>query len=202
MITYSQTDANLETISAAFVDSQEFRNTYGSLNNQEFVELVYANVLNRIPDVAGLAHWRNALDNGLGRGALMIAFSESNEYVNLTETWAPLAGYLQWYQAPVRFSCGSGNATLPVSGVYADILIWNEAENSVPTSVTLHSPAGEVDRFDGTLQEDHYDFIWNIALSEEGVSSVGIDVDSNAAAFWTVVYYPHPHAQDRSPYSD
>ena len=201
MITYGQTDANLETISTAFVDSEEFRNTYGALDNQEFVQLAYRNVLGRVPDDAGLNHWRNALDNGLERGEFMIAFSESAEFVTLTATSAPLAGYLQWYKTGVRFACGVGNVDLPVGGAYGDILLWSESETDVPVSVVLNSPAGESDRSDGTLQVDRYDFYWNIPLSEHGVSSVVIDVDSSNEIFWTVVYYSHPHAQDRDPWS-
>ncbi len=201
MTTYGQTDANLETISTAFVDSQEFRNRYGSLNNQEFVELVYANVMNRIPDDAGLAHWRNALDNGLDRGELMIAFSESAEFVNLTRTMAPLAGYLQWYKTGVRFFCGVGNVNLLVEGDYADVHVWNGSENEHQASVAISTPAGELDRSDFSLPVGYYNFIWNMPLADNNVSSIQIAVDNSNLTFWTVVYYPHPHAEDRNPYS-
>jgi hypothetical protein len=68
-------------ISSFFADSSEFKNRYGSLSNRAFVELIYENVLRREPDAAGLDFWTRRLDTRrIGRGQLMINFSESNEY--------------------------------------------------------------------------------------------------------------------------
>jgi hypothetical protein len=75
----------LSAISQAFAQSQEFVSTYGSLNNIQFVTLVYNNVLGRAPDPGGLAFWTGQLDSGaLNRGQVMLVlgFSESTEYKN------------------------------------------------------------------------------------------------------------------------
>ena len=73
----------LDSISAAFAGSAEFQTRYGSLNNTEFVTLVYNNVLARPPDAAGLSFWVGQLDSGaLTRGQVMLGFSESTEYRN------------------------------------------------------------------------------------------------------------------------
>jgi hypothetical protein len=72
----------LATISEEFAQSVEFQNRYGSLNNSEFVTLVYNNVLGRAPDPGGLAFWTSQLDNGATRGQVMLAFSESTEFRN------------------------------------------------------------------------------------------------------------------------
>ena len=72
---------SLAQISQAFAASDEFRLRYGSLGNSQFVTLVYNNVLGRAPDSAGLAHWTQQLQNGLSRGDMMVAFSESAEYL-------------------------------------------------------------------------------------------------------------------------
>ncbi|MFW2383097.1 MAG: fibronectin type III domain-containing protein, partial [Acidimicrobiales bacterium] len=71
----------LNDIAAAFADSAEFRNTYGELNDAEFIALVYNNVLLRAPDLAGFRFWLDRLDDpGVSRGDLMVAFSESAEF--------------------------------------------------------------------------------------------------------------------------
>ncbi len=72
--------ASLAGISEEFVKSDEFVATYGSLNDAEYVDLVYRNVLERPADDAGTAYWTNLLAGGLSRGALLAAFSESTEY--------------------------------------------------------------------------------------------------------------------------
>ena len=71
----------MNTISQAFAGSPEFIGTYGSLNNSQFVTLVYQNVLGRAPDAAGLAYWVGQLDGAfMTRGQVMVGFSESPEY--------------------------------------------------------------------------------------------------------------------------
>jgi len=55
---------SLDEISDAFASSTEFQQTYGSLNNAEFVTLVYQNVLGRDPEPDGFAFWTSELDLG------------------------------------------------------------------------------------------------------------------------------------------
>ena len=69
------------SISQAFAASPEFIATYGSLDNNAFVTLVYNNVLGRAPDAVGFAYWTGQLTGGLmTRGQVMVGFSESPEY--------------------------------------------------------------------------------------------------------------------------
>lgn len=49
-------------------------------SDTEFIETAYRKVLGRPPDRAGLAHYRAALRNGLGRTDLLIALVHSDEY--------------------------------------------------------------------------------------------------------------------------
>jgi len=71
----------LSRISSSFAGSSEFVNTYGPLSNQDFVELVYDNVLGRPGEPTGVAYWTKQLDTGRkSRGQVMLEFSESNEY--------------------------------------------------------------------------------------------------------------------------
>jgi Domain of unknown function (DUF4214) len=73
--------APLALISEAFADSQEFQQRYGSLNDGDFVTLLYQNVLGRSPDAGGYAYWVGQLNSGLQtRGRVMLGFSDSQEY--------------------------------------------------------------------------------------------------------------------------
>ncbi|MCU1357981.1 MAG: TolB-like protein [Acidimicrobiales bacterium] len=73
------TGTKLSKVAASFAGSSEFKTAYGTLDGTDFVGLVYGNVLQRKPDPAGLAHWVKKLADGMSRGDLMVAFSESSE---------------------------------------------------------------------------------------------------------------------------
>jgi hypothetical protein len=75
---------SLNAISAEFARSDEFVRTYGSLDDVAFVDLVYRNVFDRLADAGGKAYWLDRLSKGLSRGAMMVEFSESPEYVGQT----------------------------------------------------------------------------------------------------------------------
>jgi hypothetical protein len=77
---------SLPAISAFFADSTEFTNRYGNLSDAGFVNLVYANVLGRAPDGPGFDHWTGQLATGVTRGAVMLGFSESVEFIKSTGT--------------------------------------------------------------------------------------------------------------------
>lgn len=75
----------LDRISSHFAASSEFQNTYGGLDHDGFMRLIYQNVMNRPADGAGLAHWTGILDRGaLNRGEVMLRFSDSSEYRRAT----------------------------------------------------------------------------------------------------------------------
>jgi hypothetical protein len=78
--------ATLNEIAAAMTASSEFTNTYGSLTNAQFVDLVYQNVLKRSPDSSGRSYWIKKLDGGFKRSAMMAQFSESSEFVTKSRT--------------------------------------------------------------------------------------------------------------------
>lgn len=71
----------LVRIADSFATSSEFTRRYGALSNQNFVKLIYDNVLERPYDQSGLSFWTRQLDTKRRtRGAVMANFSESNEY--------------------------------------------------------------------------------------------------------------------------
>ena len=74
----------LAAISQNFATSSEFTTTYGALSNSAFVNRLYTDVLGRPADSAGAAYWTNQLDTAArNRGEVMLAFSESSEYISL-----------------------------------------------------------------------------------------------------------------------
>ncbi|MFN8019249.1 MAG: DUF4214 domain-containing protein, partial [Acidimicrobiales bacterium] len=71
----------LRSISDSFATSSEFTRRYGSLTNQEFVELIYQNLFAREGDASGVDYWTRKLDTKAeSRGGVMAQFSESSEY--------------------------------------------------------------------------------------------------------------------------
>jgi hypothetical protein len=74
-------------VSDFFAQSSEFTNRYGALNNDEFVNLIYENVLGRSGDQGGIDYWTSQLDQGRKtRGQVMVGYSESNEYKAATRS--------------------------------------------------------------------------------------------------------------------
>ncbi len=63
-----------------FATSDEFLQTFGSLDNTGFVQQLYRNVLGREADTAGLNAWLAELNGGTSRGAILTGFSESDEF--------------------------------------------------------------------------------------------------------------------------
>ncbi len=75
---------SLAEISSLFADSTEFGRRYGSLDDRQFVDLVYRNVLTRQGEAAGVQYWAGELGRGVSRGQIMIGFSESTEFFRRT----------------------------------------------------------------------------------------------------------------------
>ncbi|HEY4376775.1 MAG TPA: DUF4214 domain-containing protein, partial [Acidimicrobiales bacterium] len=99
----------LASIAQSFVQSSEFKSTYGSLSDTNFVKLVYTNVLGRQADAPGLAHWLDEMHNhGLSRGGVMIAFSESPEgkqvMQSVTDIILIYVGMIRSVPAPAQFN--------------------------------------------------------------------------------------------------
>jgi len=72
---------SLEWVSTQFQNSAEFKLKYGTnVSNEQFVTLLYQNVLHRGPDSGGMTAWKGALDAGAQtRSQVLAGFSESTE---------------------------------------------------------------------------------------------------------------------------
>lgn len=80
---------SLEAMSDQFAAGQEFQATFGLLDDEAFVHLVYNDVIGRQADAAGFAFWVSQLRAGMTRGQLMVEFSEASEYITKTGTVPP-----------------------------------------------------------------------------------------------------------------
>ncbi len=77
---------SLSDTANVFVSSPEFNSRYGDLDDRSFVMQLYANVLGRAADPDGLAYWIGQLSSGVTRGQVVLAFSESAEFLILTDS--------------------------------------------------------------------------------------------------------------------
>lgn len=73
---------SINSVTAFFARSAEFRSLYGNATDEEFVELVYENVLGRSASAADLDFWLGELDRGVPRHRVFLLFSESREFRN------------------------------------------------------------------------------------------------------------------------
>ena len=73
-----------EAVIAEFVESPEFQQTFGTLDNQGFVEQLFRNVLDREGDDQGIINFTNALEaETLTRAEVVLEFANSPEFVQL-----------------------------------------------------------------------------------------------------------------------
>lgn len=70
----------LPRIAEFFVDSDEFRDRFGT-GNDVVLTALYENVLGRSPDTAGFAWWQDQIANGRAISDVVINFTESDENV-------------------------------------------------------------------------------------------------------------------------
>ncbi|MBK5224587.1 MAG: DUF4214 domain-containing protein [Acidimicrobiia bacterium] len=110
---YVNGQLSLPGVATNFAASSEFHSTYGSLNDEQFVRLIYRNVLEREPDQGGLTFWTARLSQGASRGLVMTGFSESPEYVSKTRTSTPLSRTP--FPLGTSYYCGSGDRVVPVA---------------------------------------------------------------------------------------
>jgi hypothetical protein len=83
--------SSIGAIANEFYVSPEFSQTYGSLDDGEYVNQLYLNVLDRPADAGGFDHWTQELSQGVSnRAEVMVKFSNSLE--NKINTEVQLSG--------------------------------------------------------------------------------------------------------------
>ena len=79
---YDSGSVSLVEMADYFIASTEFQTLYGgpdAVTDDEFISLLYNNVLNRDPDQEGFDFWAEQASNGLSRADILQYFSESTE---------------------------------------------------------------------------------------------------------------------------
>ena len=92
-----QGDKGLSGLNMAywFINSTEFLNTYGEqTSNEDFIDLLYRNVLERPADTEGYAYWNQQMQLGLSRAGVLWSFAEALE--NRTNTSDLIAGGIDY----------------------------------------------------------------------------------------------------------
>lgn len=80
-------DWDIQRASRYFAESPEAVETYGDATLEEFLDILYAEVLNREPDAGGAAYWLDRLENDplIDRANIVAFFTDSPELRNMTE---------------------------------------------------------------------------------------------------------------------
>ncbi|KFE33461.1 DUF4214 domain-containing protein [Thioclava atlantica] len=76
---------DLQQVAERFINSPEFQALYNDTSDDEFLTLLYQNVLDRSPDAGGLNWWLGQLESGAcTREEAVLGFSESGEFRSMT----------------------------------------------------------------------------------------------------------------------
>ncbi|SLN61970.1 Poly(beta-D-mannuronate) C5 epimerase 4 [Pseudooctadecabacter jejudonensis] len=105
-----------------FVDSEEFAITYGEATDEEFVTLLYQNVLGRAPDDAGQAGWLNNIGRGMSREEVVTFFVDSEEFIR--DTTQDLITYMRDVGVDDVLEGGAGDDLLQ-GGRGSDVFVFD-----------------------------------------------------------------------------
>jgi alpha-tubulin suppressor-like RCC1 family protein len=118
---------SINVISDAFVTVPEFVARYGNPTNAQYIDQLYRNILGRAGEAAGVAFWVGELDAGRqSRGSVLLAFSQSPEYVNARRFDIAVIGLyaalLQRAPTPAELAADAPLAASNLSGLISRIV--------------------------------------------------------------------------------
>jgi hypothetical protein len=202
---YRSGAADLGSIAQQLADSGEFRDRYGNLDAAGFVELVYRNTLRTTALQTDVDFWVANLDAGYGRGPMMLAFSESEEFVRRTGTATPLAGFLRWYPEGTHWYCGVGpRQALPITPldqpvVFADFLFTNEGDGQADVGLsTALDGTSYLSLTAGSLPAGFASYKWGGSFDGDGGYGNGLTINADEQTSWVVVFYPVTIGEERA----
>ena len=67
-------ESAVKTLASGFAAHAKFNSLYGSMNNQEFVQAIYKNILGQAGDSDGVAYWTDLIENGLSKSDMVANF--------------------------------------------------------------------------------------------------------------------------------
>jgi outer membrane protein assembly factor BamB len=128
-----QGGTSLASISESFAASSEFQNIYGRVDDAGFIDIVYLNTLGRMPTEAEVTNALGQLAAGTSRGALMVTFSQSSQFVT-----------------------SSANEVF-VTAIYVSMLRRSPTQAELTAAVTaLSTGSTQVDLINGVLNSTEY----------------------------------------------
>ena len=156
--------ASYQTAAAGFVNSPEFQNTYGELDDTAFLTLLYQNVLRRAADANGLAGWLEILNSGAGRVAVVEGFAQSPEFS--TDMASDVKTWIRNLGVDDLLDGGHGQNFL-WGGVLADQFVFDRTDQG-------HQTVGDFEAWDFlALQDFGYE---NGAAAISHMTQTGSDV--------------------------
>jgi len=129
-------ERTLEEVAEGFVGSPEFQATYAGASDEEFVTLLYRNVLDTTPDAQGLARWTGDLANGASRAEVVLGFSQSPQFTS--ETADDLLAWMDDLDEHDTIYTGSGTNTV-AGGQFADLFIFDADYDGTTTVLDLEA---------------------------------------------------------------
>lgn len=117
---------SLLSVVEGFTASREFVAHYGATNNTDFVTLLYRNVLDRAPDLQGLAMWTGRLENGtMTRSEVVCSFANSAEFLRATAS--ELGNFMRMQLRDDQLEAGAGD-TLLFGGLGTDSFVFDRTD--------------------------------------------------------------------------
>jgi len=178
---------------------------FADLSDSEYIDLVFENTVEREPTDAEQTQWRQSLEAEEQRPLMMLTFTESAEFVQLTQTARPLAGYSRWYPDGLHWYCGRGSdrfAIQPLTGqnVSSDFIFVNSGVQPSPTELWVLEANfnRNVQMTSGPIPPEFSDFNWDGLFSGDGNFGENLDVRTNDSTRWIVVFYPTSIGEIRS----
>lgn len=77
---------SMQAVADYFVTSPELRRLNGDLTNDDLVDLLYDNVMQRAPEPTGKAYWIGQLEGGMSRARMLLLFSDTSEFRTLSNS--------------------------------------------------------------------------------------------------------------------
>ncbi|MCR9177793.1 MAG: DUF4214 domain-containing protein [Alphaproteobacteria bacterium] len=149
---------SLTEVATGFVDSREFQNVYGALDDTGFVGLLYQNVLGRPAQGGEERGWLDLLSGAgqdgvtgtaddvtpVGRADIVLGFSQSREFINVT---APaVKNWVRDQGSHDRIEAGPGK-NLVAGGMFADTFVFGAGD--VGQTTVADFEAWDYLQFDG-----------------------------------------------------
>lgn len=176
-----------QQVADGFVSSSEFQSVYGTLDDTQFVNLLYNNVLDRDADAGGLTFWLDEIGTGTTRAGVVLGFSDSLEFVDATQ-----AGANAWVRSvdlgnDVLFG-GAGDDRM-FGGTGADTFVFDASLDGVDF-------VGDLERWDSLVFNDFNYITKEDALAH--VTQVGTDAvfsdQGNTVTFYNTTVADLDHA--------